>query len=88
MSLNSLSSTDLVRQRIRSCDRAFQAIDESRKILSQMENFVVETVSGEFPDIEFIANLTHDLRGNVDELLVGLIEARTAPYTNNKETEA
>lgn len=79
---------DLVRQRVRSSDRAFQAIDESRKILSQMENFVVETVSGDFPDIEFIANLTHDLRGNVDELLVGLIEARTAPDINNKETEA
>lgn len=88
MSLNSLSSNDLVRQRIRSCDRAFRAIDASRKILSQMENFVVETVSGDFPDIEFIANLTHDLRGNVDELLVGLIEARTAPDINNKETEA
>lgn len=79
---------DLVRQRVRSSDRAFQAIEESRKILSQLESFVVETVSGDFPDIEFIANLTHDLRGNVDELLVGLIEARTAPDINNKETEA
>lgn len=72
---------DLIRQRVRSADRAFQAIDESRKILSQLESFVVETVSGEFPDIEFIANLTHALRRHTDEILVGLIEARTVKET-------
>ncbi len=79
---------DLVRQRVRSSDRAFQAIDESRKILSQLERFVVETVNGKFPSSESTANLTHALRRHTDEILVGLIEARTAPDINNKETEA
>nr|DAH82068.1 MAG TPA: hypothetical protein [Caudoviricetes sp.] len=67
---------DLVRQRVRSSDRAFQAIEESRKILSQLEAFVVVTAAGGAPDIKVIAQLSHDLRGNVDELLVGLVEAR------------
>lgn len=79
---------DLVRQRVRSSDRAFQAIDESRKILSQLERFVVETVNGKFPSSESTANLTHALRRHTDEILVGLIEARTASDINNKETEA
>lgn len=79
---------DLVRQRVRSSDRAFQAIEESRKILSQLESFVVETVSGKFPSLEATANLTHALRRHTDEILVGLVEARTAPDINNKETEA
>lgn len=78
---------DLVRQRVRSSDRAFQAIEESRKILSQLESFVVETVNGKFPSLESTAKLTHALRRHTDEILVGPIEARTAPYTNNKETE-
>ena len=79
---------DLVRQRVRSSDIAIQAIDESRKILSQLERFVVETVNGKFPSLESTANLTHALRRHTDEILVGLIEARTAPDINNKGTEA
>ena len=79
---------NLIRQRVHSVDRVFQAIDESKKILSQLEDLGIKTLNEEFPDIGFIAKLTHALRGHVDEILVGLIEARTAPDINNKETEA
>lgn len=43
---------------------------------------------GKFPSLESTAKLTHALRRHTDEILVGLIEARTAPDINNKETEA
>lgn len=71
------SSNNLIRQRVRSSDRAFRAIDESRKILSQLERFVIETAEGGYPDVATIGAKTSDLRHQIDEILVGLIEART-----------
>ncbi len=69
----------LIRQRVISCAKAFQAIDEARTTLSQLEVFAMQTSNGDLPDVEKIARTVHVLRNKADEILVGLVEARTVP---------
>ncbi len=70
---------DLVKQRTRAVNGAFEAIDAARGILSQLEALTVRTVEGETPDLGGVAGLTHSLREKVDRILVGLTEAQLPP---------
>ena len=70
---------DLVKQRTRAVNNAFEAIDAARGILSQLETLTVRTAEGETPDLGGVAGLTHALREKVDRVLVGLTEAQLPP---------
>lgn len=70
------SNQTILRQRVVSCSGAFQAVDEARKILAQLELYVSETVKGDLPNAEDVARTVHKLRNQADKILVGLFEAR------------
>lgn len=70
---------DLVKQKTRAVNSAFEAIDAARGILSQLETLTVRTADGETLDLGGVAGLTHALREKVDRILVGLTEAQLPP---------
>lgn len=72
---------DLVRQRTRAVNGAFEAIDAARGILSHLEGLTCQTADGKTPDLGAVAGLTRALREKVDRILVGLTEAQLPPGT-------
>lgn len=72
---------DLVRQRTRAVNGAFEAIDAARGILSHLEGLTCQTADGKTPDLGAVAGLTRALREKVDRILVGLTEAQLPPET-------
>ncbi len=68
-----------VRNRNQKTEEAFNALESACKCLSELEGFAVATADGKFPDIGQIVHCTHTLRGAVDTILVGLVEARAVP---------
>ena len=79
-----MSFESLIKQRTVSVAKAFDAIERSKKILEALEADAVETAQGGFPDPGDIASRTHELREQVDQILVGLVEAR-AYYRGERE---
>ena len=52
-----------------------KAIVAARKSLDQLEEALRGTVSGNFPDIGQVADTTHRLREEIDQILIGLVES-------------
>lgn len=65
-----------VRNRVKHTSRAFEAIDDAKRILAELEQAVIDTADGKLPDPGEIASRTHGLRDATDRILVSLIEAR------------
>lgn len=65
-----------VRNRVKHTSRAFEAIDDAKRILAELEQAVIDTADGKLPDPGEIATQTHGLRDATDRILVSLIEAR------------
>lgn len=64
------------KQRVLKTGSAFKAIERARQILAQLETYAEQTADKDFPDLGKVAEKTHALRGEVDQILVGLTEAR------------
>lgn len=81
MEVEVMAYEDLVRQRTRAVNGAFEAIDAARGILSHLEGLTCQTADGKTPDLGAVAGLTRALREKVDRILVGLTEAQLPPET-------
>lgn len=81
MEVEVMAYEDLVRQRTRAVNGAFEAIDAARGILSHLEGLTCQTADGKAPDLGAVAGLTRALREKVDRILVGLTEAQLPPET-------
>ena len=68
-----------VRKRNQKTEQAFQAIEDAKRILADLEQITVRAADGKLPDIGETAHLTHGLREAVDRILVGIVESATLP---------
>lgn len=68
-----------VRNRNQKLEQAFQAIEDAKRILSELEQMTVRSAEGNLPDIGETAHLTHGLRNAVDQILVGIVESVMLP---------
>lgn len=68
-----------IRNRNKKIEQAFQAIDDARRILAELEESVIKSSEGTLPDIGETANRTHALRNATDQILVSLVEASLLP---------
>ena len=73
-----------VRNRNQKLEQAFQAIEDAKRILTDLEQMTVHSANGQLPDIGQTAHLTHGLREAVDRILVGIIESATMPEVNHE----
>lgn len=76
--MNSLI-TSYVRNKNRKTEEAFQAIDDARRILTDLEKVALDSAHGMDTDIGKTADLTHELRESVDRILVALVESAMLP---------
>ena len=74
-----MTYTAFVRNRNQKLEQAFQAIEDAKRILSELEQMTVRSANGQLPDIGQTAHLTHGLREAVDRILVGIVESATLP---------
>ena len=65
-----------LKNNIQSCSKVFDSIDRAKDILAQLEQMTLETSQGNYPDMEIVAEKTNALRNSLDQILVGLVEAR------------
>ncbi|MDR3898278.1 MAG: hypothetical protein Q3X95_03340 [Duodenibacillus sp.] len=68
-----------IRNRNQRLEQAFQAIEDAKRILSELEQMTVRSAEGNLPDIGETAHLTHGLRNAVDQILVGIVESVMLP---------
>lgn len=68
-----------VRNRNQKTEQAFQAIEDAKRILADLEQITVRAADGKLLDIGETAHLTHGLRESVDRILVGIVESATLP---------
>lgn len=68
-----------IRNKNRKLEQAFQAIEDARSILAELEQVTVRAAEGKLPDIGQTAHLTHGLRDSVDRILVGIVESAIEP---------
>lgn len=77
-------STEWITQRNKALVSAGEAIVAARNSLDQLDDILRGTVAGKLPDIGTVADTTHRLRSEVDQILIGLVESCCAPA--NAET--
>ena len=68
-------STEWINERNRSLARAGEGIVTARKSLDQLDDILRGTVSGEFPDIPTVVNITHRMREEINKILVSFVES-------------
>ena len=68
-----------VRNRNQKLEQAFQAIEDAKRILADLEQMTVRSADGQLPDIGQAAHLTYGLREAVDPILVGIVESAAQP---------
>lgn len=68
-------STEWINERNRSLARAGEAIVAARNSLDQLDDILRGTVSGEFPDIPTVVNITHRMREEINKILVSFVES-------------
>jgi len=74
-----MSYTNFLRNRNQKLEQAFQAIEDAKRILAELERLTVRAAEGQLPDIGQTAHLTHGLRDSVDRTLVGIVESSVLP---------
>ena len=72
-------TVEYMNERNRALTKAGEGIVAARKSLDQLEEALRETVSGKFPDIGHVADTTHRLREEIDQILIGLVESCVVP---------
>ncbi len=65
----------IVKQRTAAVSKIFGSIDRSKEILRILEKAAVDEAQGKLPDLEAIADKTHEMRINLDRILVGFVES-------------
>lgn len=80
--------TRFVRNRNQKLEQAFQAIEDARRLLEELERLTVRAAEGQLPDIGQTAHLTHGLRDSVDRILVGIVESAVGPEGTSEREAA
>lgn len=68
-----------IRNKNQKLEQAFQAIEDAKRILADIEQITVDAADGKLPDIGQTAHLTHALRSATDRILVGIVESAIVP---------
>lgn len=68
-------TVEYMNERNKALTKADEGIVAARKSLDQLEEALRGTVSGKFPDIGQVADTTHRLREEIDQILIGLVES-------------
>lgn len=68
-------STEWITQRNKALVSAGKAIVAARNSLDQLDDILRGTVSGEFPDIPTVVNITHRMREEINKILVSFVES-------------
>ena len=68
-------STEWITQRNKALVSAGEAIVAARNSLDQLDAILRGTVSGEFPDIPTVVNITHRMREEINKILVSFVES-------------
>lgn len=68
-------TVEYMNERNRALTKAGEGIVAARKSLDQLEKVLMETTSGQFPDIGQVAGTTHRLREEINQILIGLVES-------------
>lgn len=68
-------TVEYMNERNRALAKAGEGIVAARKSLDQLEKVLMETTSGQFPDIGQVAGTTHRLREEINQILIGLVES-------------
>ena len=68
-------STEWITQRNKALVSAGEAIVAARNSLYQLDDILRGTVSGEFPDIPTVVNITHRMREEINKILVSFVES-------------
>lgn len=62
-------------ERNRALIKAGEGIVAARKSLDQLEDVLRGTAMGKFPNIGEVADTTHKMREQIDQILIGLVES-------------
>lgn len=68
-------STEWITQRNKALVSAGEAIVAARNSLDQLDDILRGTVSGKFPDIPTVVNITHRMREEINKILVSFVES-------------
>ena len=79
--------TQWLTTRNRNLARAGEGIISARKVLDQLEEFLAHGSAGKALDIGEIVDTVHALRGHVDSILIGLVEASSVPCNGERGDE-
>ena len=66
---------EYMNERNKALTKAGDGIVAARKSLDQLEEILSGTVTGNVPDIGQVADTTHRLREEIDQILIGLVES-------------
>ena len=66
---------EYMNERNKALTKAGEGIVAARKSLDQLEEILSGTVTGNVPDIGQVADTTHRLREEIDQILIGLVES-------------
>lgn len=72
-------TVEYMNERNRALTKAGEGIVAARKSLDQLEEILSGTVTGNVPDIGQVADTTHRLREEIDQILIGLVESSVVP---------
>lgn len=79
--------TQWLTTRNRNLARAGEGIIKARKVIDQLEEFLAQGSGGKFLDVGELVDVVHQLRGHVDEILIGLVEASSVPCNGERRDE-
>ena len=68
-------TVEFMNERNKALTKAGEGIVAARKSLDQLEEILSGTVTGTVPDIGQVADTTHRLREEIDQILIGLVES-------------
>lgn len=68
-------TAEWVNERNKALTKAGEGIVAARKSLDQLEEILSGTVTGNVPDIGQVADTTHRLREEINQILIGLVES-------------
>lgn len=72
-------TVEYMNERNKALTKAGEGIVAARKSLDQLEEILSGTVTGNVPDIGQVADTTHRLREEIDQILIGLVESCVVP---------
>lgn len=68
-------TAERINERNKALTKAGEGIVAARKSLDQLEEILSGTVTGNVPDIGQVADTTHRLREEINQILIGLVES-------------